>query len=64
MYSTASTSDAVYIIGGNDSWGKIVRFKHGAWAIFGQLAKGRVLHGSIAFEEIIMVIGGGTFPGK
>ena len=61
-YSTASTSEAAYIIGGvytNSATANIVaEFKNDSWRQMGTLAKGRAWHGSIALENIVMVIGG------
>ena len=57
-YSTASTSEATYIIGGASTGDIIAQFKNGAWSQFGTLAKGRSHHGSISFENEFMVIGG------
>ena len=63
-YSTASTSEAAYIIGGfTDDIGDyisdiIAQFKNDAWSQFGTLAKGRAGHGSISFGNEFMVIGG------
>ena len=57
-YSTASTSEAAYIIGGYFTRDIIAEFKNGAWSQFGTLAKGRAWHGSISFGNQFMVIGG------
>ena len=56
-YSTASTNDAVYVIGGVSSidGGRyeevktIAEFKEGRWTKIGEMEKPRVVHGSISF---------------
>ena len=63
-YSTASTSEAAYIIGGGSTPEIIAEFKNGAWNQFGTLTKGRRRHGSISLGNEFMVIGGGTFDGR
>ena len=57
-YSTASTSEAAYIIGGMVTGEIIAAFKNDAWSQFGTLAKGRYNHGSISLGNEFMVIGG------
>ena len=57
-YSTASTSEAAYIIGGWYTRSLIAQFKNDAWSQFGTLAKGRAYHGSISLGNEFMVIGG------
>ena len=57
-YSTVSTSEAAYIIGGNYTREIIAEFKNDAWSQFGTLAKGRWRHGSISMGNEFMVIGG------
>ena len=57
-YSTASTSEAAYIIGGYWTRDIIAQFKNDAWSQFGTLAKGRSHHGSISLGNAFMVIGG------
>ena len=59
-YSTASTSEAAYIIGGGYTRKIIAQFKNDVWSQFGTLAKGRRYHGSISFGNEFMVIGGGS----
>ena len=58
FYSTASTSNAAYFIGGYDSKDVIAEFKNGAWRQLGTLKRGRYLHGSISLDGETMVIGG------
>ena len=58
-YSTASTSEAAYIIGGWHHRNIIAEFKHDSWRQLGTLFQGRTWHGSIVFGNAIMVIGGG-----
>ena len=57
-YSTASTSEAAYIIGGRYTENIIAEYKDGSWRQMGTLAKGRGWHGSITLENAVMVIGG------
>ena len=57
-YSTASTLEAAYIIGGYDTQDLIAEFKNDAWRQLGTLAKGRYGHGSITLGAETMVIGG------
>ena len=57
-YSTASTSEAAYIISGLYTRKIIAQFKNGAWGQFGTLAKGRAWHGSISLGNDFIVIGG------
>ena len=57
-YSTASTSEAAYIIGGYDTGDIIAEFKSNSWRQMGTLAKGRHTHGSITLNGKTMVIGG------
>ena len=60
-YSTASTSEAAYIIGGWYTEDIIAEFRDGSWRQMGTLAKGRSnAHGSITLNGEIMVIGGDT----
>ena len=59
-YSTASTSEAAYIIGGVFTGGIIAEFKNNSWRQIGTLAKGRNSHGSISFNDETMVIGGNS----
>ena len=57
-YSTTSTTDAAYFIGGKDTQEIIAEFKNGAWRQLGTLTKGRNKHGSISLNDETMVIGG------
>ena len=57
-YSSVSTSEAAYIIGGPFSMKIIAEFKNGNWRQFGRLSKGRYAHGSIKMDDEFMVIGG------
>ena len=59
-YSTASTSEAAYIIGGVGARDIIAEFRNDSWRQIGTLAKGRVAHGSITLNGETMVIGGDT----
>ena len=57
-YSTASTSNAAYFIGGQYTKEVIAEFKNDSWRQLGTLTKGRSSHGSISFGTETMVIGG------
>jgi len=57
-YSTSSTSDAAYIIGGPSNGEIIAEFKNDRWRQLGTLKKGRSSHGSIVLSDETMVIGG------
>ena len=59
-YSTASTSEATYIIGGYYTKDIIAEFKKDSWRRLGTLAKGRFNHESITLNDETMVIGGYT----
>ena len=56
-YSTASTNDAVYVIGGHnsidggggDTVSTIAEYKEGRWTKIGETEKSRAYHGSISF---------------
>ena len=62
-YSTASTSEAAYIIGGYYTEDIIAEFRDGSWRQMGTLAKGREGHGSITLNDETMVIGGSNSGG-
>ena len=57
-YSTASTSNAAYFIGGQYTREVIAEFKNDSWRQLGTLTKGRERHGSISLGDETMVIGG------
>ena len=63
-YSTASTSEAAYIIGGFYTRNIIAEFKNDSWRRMGTLAKGRFYHGSIQLGDEFMVIGGWSSDGR
>ena len=58
-YSTASTSEAVYIIGGQNTKEIIARYdaRYG-WLQVGTMTQGRHYHGSISLDDEVMVLGG------
>ena len=61
QYSTASTEDAVYIIGGSSSNGvvrTIAEFKNGRWSRIGQMEKPKSAHGSISFGQKTLIFEG------
>ena len=57
-YSTVSSSEAAYFIGGSQTRELIAEFKNGNWRQFGTLSIGRQAHGSIKIGNEFMVIGG------
>ena len=57
-YSTASTAEAAYIIGGTNTKEVIAEFKNDAWRQLGTLTKERYGHASISLGDETMVIGG------
>ena len=59
-YSTTSTSNAAYFIGGSNTKEVIAEFKNDAWRQLGTLTKGRSDHGSISLGNEMMVIGGSS----
>ena len=63
-YSTASTSDAAYIIGGDKTRDVIAEFKNDAWRNLGSLVKPRDSQSSISLNGETMIIGGFTSPAR
>ena len=63
-YSTTSTSEAAYFIGGANTRNVIAEFKNDAWRQLGTLTKGRYAHGSITLGAETMVIGGNSDDGR
>ena len=63
-YSTASTDDAAFIIGGYDVYETIAEFRNNQWRNLGSLTKGRYYHGSITVGQETMIIGGNTSDGS
>ena len=63
-YSTASTAEAVYIIGGYFTEEVIAEFKNDSWRQLGTLVKGRYKHASISLGDETMVFGGGSIDGR
>ena len=57
-YSTASTADAVYIIGGDHTEDVIAEFKNNNWRKLGNLQRGRDTHSSLAINDQIIIVGG------
>ena len=60
-YSTVSTSEAAYFIGGTNTQEIIAEFKNDSWRQYGTLTKGRNYHGSILLDSEFMVIGGYSY---
>ena len=59
QYSTASTAEAAYIIGGGPRWSQtITEFKYDQWRKIGELFQGRMSHGSITLGAHTLIIGG------
>ena len=63
-YSTASTSDAAYIIGGYYTEGVVAEFKNDRWNQLASLNKGRSRHGSLSVGDQTIIIGGVAESGK
>jgi len=63
FYSTASTANAAYIIGGYYTKEVIAEFKNDAWRQLGTLTRGRYGHASITLSDETMVIGGYSSDG-
>ena len=61
-YSTASSSEAVYIIGGfngGDPYDStIAKFTDNNWSKTGELKAGRYAHSSITYNEVTITLGG------
>ena len=60
-YSTAYTSDAVFIIGGHDgspNLSIVAQFKDNEWTQVADLNQGRNGHGSITIGDQTLIIGG------
>ena len=62
-YSTASTKEAAFVIGGRDL-DVIAQFQNNQWSRYGNLQKRRSLHGSITSGSLTMIIGGYTNDGS
>ena len=60
-YSTASTSEAAYFIGGYHTKEDVAEFKNDAWRQLGTLTRGRYGHASILLADETIVIGGYAF---
>ena len=63
-YSTASTPDAAYIIGGGTTMGIVAEFKEGQWSQLASLNKGRYHHGSLSVGDQTIIIGGFAESGE
>ena len=63
-YSTAHTSEAVYIIGGYHTQDIVAEFKDNAWRQLDNLNLGRNGHGSITVGGQTMIVGGYTTGGE
>ena len=66
-YSTASTADAAFIIGGDgggSSYNTVAEFRNDQWGKLGSLSKGRIYHGSITVDQETMIIGGYSSDGS
>ena len=60
-YTTASTPDATYIIGGGLLFtNTIAEFKNDSWNKYGKLHRGRQAHGAITIGSITFAIVGMT----
>ena len=56
-YSTASTPDAAYILGGSVR-NMVAEFKDNQWRQIASLNKGRFIHGSLSVGDQTIIIGG------
>ena len=58
-YSTVSTNDAAFIIGGYDrnKYDNIVEYRNNEWRKLGSLGKGRSYHGAITIGQETLIIG-------
>ena len=63
-YSTASTSEAAYIIGGQNTAEIIFEYKSNSWRQLGTLTKERYGHASISLDGETMIIGGSSYDGR
>ena len=63
-YSSASTPDAAYIIGGYYTENVVAEFKDHQWSQFGNLNKGRHYHGSLTVGDQTIIIGGWAESGE
>ena len=63
-YSTVSTSEAAYFIGGYHTQDIIAEFKNDSWRQMGTLSKARFVHGSFIIGDSFMVIGGWTHDAR
>ena len=59
-YSTASSPDAAYIIGGHHTQNLVAEFRDDKWAYLDYLNKKRYRHGSITVGTKTMIVGGYT----
>ena len=57
-YTTAQTSDAVYVIGGYGTYDIVAEFKMNKWRRLDNLNQGRFEHCSITIEGQTMIAGG------
>ena len=57
-YSTASSPDSAYIIGGKYTRNLVAEFRNDQWAQLEDLIEGRYWHGSITVGTQTMVVGG------
>ena len=62
-YSTAYTSDAVYIIGGRVTRETVAEFMENQWRKLDNLNQGRGGHGSITINGQTMIVGGTYITG-
>ena len=57
-YSTVSTSDAVYIVGGDYTPDIVAEYNDDRWRLLDHLKQGRHGHGSVMVGDQTMIIGG------
>ena len=64
-YSTTSTDEAVFIIGGHDTGNIVAEYKDDTWRHAATLKQGRSRHSSIVLGSQTIIIGGThTFDAK
>ena len=57
-YSTTSTDDAVFIIGGHDTGNIVAEYKDDKWRQVATLKQGRSRHSTIVLGSQTIIIGG------
>ena len=63
-YSTISTSESVYVIGGYGVYDNVAEFKNYQWRLAGNLKHGRFDHESILIGNQVFIIGTRAWSAK